>query len=54
MQVWITASGILRYVQVAKIGFQRAPSVERLCGRTQALAIDITVFVGVWLACNHE
>jgi hypothetical protein len=50
----LTASGILRSVKVAEIGCRRALTVERLCGRTQALAIDITVRVGVWLACNYE
>jgi hypothetical protein len=44
----LTASGILRCVKVAEIG-----CVEKLCKRTQALAIDITVQVDNWLVCNH-
>ncbi len=49
--VGLTPSVILK---VAEIRCRRAPTVERLYGRTQALAIDIMVRVGVWLACNHE
>jgi hypothetical protein len=52
--VGLATSVILRCAKVAKIGCRRAPTVERLCRRTQALAIDIMVRVGVWLACNHE
>jgi hypothetical protein len=52
--VGLTSGVILRCTEVAEIGCRRAPTVERLCGRTQALAIDIMVRVGVWLACNHE
>jgi hypothetical protein len=37
-----TASGILRCSKVAEIGCRLAPTVERLCGRTEALAMDIT------------
>jgi hypothetical protein len=32
--VGLTSSGILRSAKVAEIGCRRAPSVERLCGRT--------------------
>ena len=49
----LTASGILRCVKVAEIGCRRALTVERLCRRTQALAIDITVQVGDWLICDR-
>jgi len=53
-RVGLTSSVILRCAKVAEIGCRRAPTVERLCGMTQALAIDIMIRVGVWLACNHE
>jgi hypothetical protein len=52
--IGLTASVILRCAKVAKIGCRRAPTVEGLCRRTQALAIDIMVRVCVRMACDHE
>jgi hypothetical protein len=51
--VGLTSSVILRCAKVAEIGYRRAPTVERLCGRAQALAIDVMVRVGVWLAWKY-
>ncbi len=48
-RVGLTAGVILRCAKVAEIGCGRAPTVERLCGKTQAQAR-----IGVWLACNHK
>jgi hypothetical protein len=53
MRVGLTASGILKCAKVAEI-HHRAPIVEKLCVRTQVLAIDVMVQVSVWLSCNHE
>ena len=41
--VGLAASVILRSAKLAEIGRRRAPTVERLSGRAQALAIDIMV-----------
>jgi hypothetical protein len=45
----LTAAVILRCPKVAEIGCGKAPTVERLCGKTQVHAK-----IGVWLASNHR
>ena len=52
--VGLIASGTLRCTKLTEIGYRKAPTIERLRGKTKALTMDITVRVGVWLACTHE